>query len=773
MTKKQIPWENKIVGSGTEDPNQLLANPFNFRNHPKEQKEALTGVLNEIGWIQDVIVNRITGHIIDGHLRVELAMQKGEPVPVKYVELTEKQERIALASIDPIGALAEQDQAMLDDLLDEIGTVQDDDLSAFLDSLMSGDPDGEEQTPEELAEEARETLAERFIVPPFSILDAKQGYWSERKRAWQSLGIQSELGRDDALTYAVSSQPPHVYEFKNAVEKDLGRKLSWKEFAEMYPEEITLTGTSIFDPVLTEIMYSWFCPKGGSILDPFAGGSVRGVVAGFMGYNYTGVELREEQVKANRGQAAKIFGKPKKQYKPSTMQPIRVTTEEGVRVVRDDDLLGGTKRRVMERIMRESEHDEFVYASPAIGFAQIALAAAAKDTGKKATIYVAARKKKTYQTRAAIRLGAQVIEIEKGAYLTTIQAKAREYAEQNGAQYFEFGAEDPVFMQYLAEIAKETGEQPSEVWTVAGSGVLTRSLQMAWPDAKFYAVQVGKDPEVGMAELLKAPEKFEQDAKIQPPFESTSNYDAKAWRFIQERAGENALFWNVGGDTSRFDIFQDEGEGEAIPTWINADSRDIPVVIDEDREFDLIFSCPPYADLEVYSDNPNDLSTLEYDEFVNAYTDIIVKACSKLKNNSFAVFVVGEVRGKKGAYYGFVQDTIKAFQKGGLDYYNEVILLTNIGSNAIRAAGQFTKSRKLAKGHQNALVFTKGSPTPQAIDGLSKAIADHFNDHRQVFQAYENIMVFCKGDPKKATEAIGDPDTLDIGDLITETMNGE
>ena len=137
MAEKKIKWENRIVDSGTEDPEQLLANPQNFRLHPAHQKKALTGVLSEIGWIQDVIVNRTTGHIIDGHLRVELAMSRSEPVPVKYVELSIQEEKIALASIDPIGALAEQDQAMLDDLIEDIGTVEDDDLSAFLDSLLS------------------------------------------------------------------------------------------------------------------------------------------------------------------------------------------------------------------------------------------------------------------------------------------------------------------------------------------------------------------------------------------------------------------------------------------------------------------------------------------------------------------------------------------------------------------------------------------------------------------------------------------------------------
>jgi len=164
---QQIKWENRIVSSGTEDPEQLLANPLNFRRHPAHQKKAMTGVLSEIGWIQDVIVNKVTGHIIDGHLRVELAMQRSEKVPVKYVELSEHEEKIALASIDPIGALAEQDQAMLDDLIEDIGTVENDDLSAFLDSMLSDGPDMDEAEEEGLIDddECPDAPAESVIKP--------------------------------------------------------------------------------------------------------------------------------------------------------------------------------------------------------------------------------------------------------------------------------------------------------------------------------------------------------------------------------------------------------------------------------------------------------------------------------------------------------------------------------------------------------------------------------------------------------------------------------
>lgn len=127
-----------------------------------------------------------------------------------------------------------------------------------------------------------------------------------------------------------------------------------------------------------------------------------------------------------------------------------------------------------------------------------------------------------------------------------------------------------------------------------------------------------------------------------------------------------------------------------------------------------MFSCPPYADLEVYSDNPADLSTLDYPAFRDAYFEIIARECSLLKANRFACFVVGEVRDKRGNYYDFVGDTVEAFRASGLEYYNEAILVTAVGSLPIRAGRQFSISRKLGKTHQNILVFVKGGPAKAA-----------------------------------------------------------
>lgn len=146
---------------------------------------------------------------------------------------------------------------------------------------------------------------------------------------------------------------------------------------------------------------------------------------------------------------------------------------------------------------------------------------------------------------------------------------------------------------------------------------------------------------------------------------------------------------------------------DPYPVWHIGDSRNI-LQIAKGVQADFVLSCPPYVDLEIYSDKPDDLSTLGYADFIQAYRQIIKDTCFLLKDNSFACFVVGEVRNKKGNYYGFVPDTIKAFSDAGLDYYNEAILVTAIGSLPIRVGRQFSNYRKLGKTHQNVLVFVKG-----------------------------------------------------------------
>lgn len=271
-------------------------------------------------------------------------------------------------------------------------------------------------------------LSKTWEYPPFSVLNAREGWWQERKRQWLSLGIKSEEGRDIDPTCVSKNVPEYM----------AGRGNN--------------EGGSIFDPTLCELFYRWFAPAGGNILDPFAGGSVRGIVASHLGRAYHGCELRAEQVAANTAQAG----------------------------------------------------------------------------------------------------------------------------------------------------------------------------------------------------IAKSP----------------------------------------------------------LPVWVCDDSRNIAKHYAPDMDF--VFSCPPYADLEVYSDDPRDLSAMDYPAFVAAYREIIAASCSLLRENRFACFVVGDVRDKKGNYRNFVGDTVEAFRAAGLHYYNEAILITAVGSLPIRVNKQFQSGRKLGKTHQNILVFVKG-----------------------------------------------------------------
>jgi len=145
------------------------------------------------------------------------------------------------------------------------------------------------------------------------------------------------------------------------------------------------------------------------------------------------------------------------------------------------------------------------------------------------------------------------------------------------------------------------------------------------------------------------------------------------------------------------------------PKWIEGDSANIPsLVVDT---YDFIFSCPPYYDLEFYSELERDLSNKNtYSDFINSYKDIINKSTSVLKENRFACFVVGDIRDKKGIYRNFVSDTISAFVESGANLYNEIILVTAIGSLPMRVNRQFQGYRKVGKTHQNILVFYKGDP---------------------------------------------------------------
>jgi DNA modification methylase len=273
-----------------------------------------------------------------------------------------------------------------------------------------------------------ELLRDKFMEPPFSVLDTKSGSWQARKRQWKKLGIESHLGRDGVVV------------INNSFD---GEKYGRKGMPEV----------SIFDPALCELIYNWYCPENGEILDPFSGGSVRGIVANYLGYHYTGIDIRQEQIDSNREQALNLCG---------------ITNQPNYYV--------GDSNEVLE------------------GF---------------------------------------------------------------------------------------------------------------------------------------------------------------------------------------------------------------------NKKFDLIFSCPPYADLEVYSDLEGDISNKDYKTFIKMYSEIIGKSCNLLKSGGYACFVVGDVRDKKGFYRDFISHTKKAFIDVGCYLYNEAILLQPLGTAMLRAGKIFESGKKLTKVHENVLIFKK------------------------------------------------------------------
>lgn len=775
---------------------ELTPDPRNARTHSEAQVAQIVASIERFGWTNPVLADDLirAGHgrqmaaraiyaeggtiyLAPGKERGGAAIPKGTVPVIDCTGWTEDERKAYALADNQLALQAGWDTEILMAQLDELSAAEFNiaeigfDMEA-IDALGIGEIGTATEAAPAGKKQGGGSLANEFMIPPFTVLNAREGWWMDRKRAWLSLGIKSEVGRGENLlgmsdtmlepdpekraamqaareeakgkartfgqdlmrgeganvvtgrkkglggvTMDALSSHPRYYEQKTAAEAKVGRKLTPEEFERdhwVLPDSELSSGTSIFDPVLCELAYRWFSPVGGRVLDPFAGGSVRGIVCAALGRHYTGVDLRAEQIEANRAQwpaVAAQLGTPAPRA-AEEVPALAVDEIEGIRVVRDDRVLGGTKRRALDRLVAGIDAEELVYATPAYGFAQIALAGACRAAGKRATIFVAARSDRHPRTQLAADLGANIVEVKAGR-LNVIQSRARKHCEATGAYLVPFGMDDEIFVDAMAqEIAALPGDAPTEVWCVAGSGTLTRALQRAFPDAAHHAVQIGRDPDVGSAKLWKAPEAFEEDATDPPPFPSCSNYDAKAWRFIKEHASPGALFWNLGADIEPQPAF-----APVEPVWHVGDSN--KVLADEaiGGDFDFVFSCPPYGDLEVYSDDPDDISTLDMAGFDAIYAEIIAKAVARLADNRFACFVVGDYRDKRGIYANFVSKTIAAFEAAGAPLYNEAILITSVGSLPIRTAKQFRSTRKLGKTHQNVLVFVKGDPR-KAVEAL-------------------------------------------------------
>lgn len=219
-------------------------------------------------------------------------------------------------------------------------------------------------------------------------------------------------------------------------------------------------------------------------------------------------------------------------------------------VLSDADYTGGTKAHALPPVLQAIGASQYVYATPAYGYAQIALARVCSDLGLSAVIFVAQRAVMHPRTVLAATYGATIVQVPHG-YLNVVQCRAREYAATHGAYLLPFGMDFDLMRESIASYVRLMSlpyiKGVRQVWSVAGSGTLTRALQQALPQVpEFHAVRIGAACDVGAAVLHAAPEPFAKTAKVPPPFASCPEYDAKAWRFIMDMCGDRSLFWNVG-----------------------------------------------------------------------------------------------------------------------------------------------------------------------------------------------------------------------------------
>ena len=262
-----------------------------------------------------------------------------------------------------------------------------------------------------------------------------------------------------------------------------------------------------------------------------------------------------------------------------------------VNVFRDDVLEGGTKQRAMGVMIRDSSADRFVYAGPAEGYAQVALAYVCKLYGKKSTVVLPRRRDRRLHalTVVAKSHGVCVVEVPPRngngvARLKDVQAYAERMVKEHNEEKHEgdvmellpFGLHCDEFVSELVQRLKDCipetlrlKDPPKRLWTVAGSAALLASFAKVWPSTKFMVVQVGKKiwpdqightkregdgegefngPRTFESELFIAPERFFDVAKKQPPYPTVRTYDAKLWQFVLKHAEDGDYVWNVGRD---------------------------------------------------------------------------------------------------------------------------------------------------------------------------------------------------------------------------------
>jgi hypothetical protein len=720
-------------------------------NNPKEHTiDNVRASIDRFGYVAPMIVDDRTGRLVVGHGRLESLKARrdaGEtppegiriddtgrwlaPVIHGWASRSDADAAAYLVADNRHTELGGWDHQALADLLEEIGDPDLIDLTGWdpadLEELLADtddptDPGDDTGNP---------SLADRFGVPPFDVLDARQGYWRDRKRSWLRLGIRSETGRGNHLAYkGAEHSDPRYYQQKTDVEIRLGHTLTRKEFCDHHyepPTEGPGTGTSIFDPVLCELVYRWFTPPGGNVLDPFAGGSVRGIIAGATGRRYHGIDLRAEQIEENREQASQILCPDTTTDVQGTVDtPTAMTPIEsygGYLVKRDDRFaVGGScggKVRTCLALMTQPDVAGVVTAgsrhSPQVNI----VATIANHLGLPCRVHVPSGDM-TPELVAAEAAGAEVIRHNPG-YNNVIIKRARDDAETLGWLNVPFGMECPeAVIQTANQTRNLTTVDASRIVVPVGSGMslagILTGLASNGIRTPVVGVVVGADPTErldvyatnrwrDMVTLVESPLDYADhypnpylgDLDLDPV------YEAKCLPYLQP----GDLLWVVGRRETAGGPAATIVDRPPIPEWTCGDSA-ILVPRLPAESVDLVFTCPPCYDLETYGDDPADLSTMGYDEFDRVYEQIIAAAANVLRPDRFAVFVTGDARDKHGTLHDLRGETIRAATMAGLRYVTGAVLVTPVGSAAITAARAFVSTRTLGRVHQDVLVFVKG-----------------------------------------------------------------
>jgi len=226
----------------------------------------------------------------------------------------------------------------------------------------------------------------------------------------------------------------------------------------------------------------------------------------------------------------------------------------GFNVVRDDLIEVGSKGRFADLFVQKQSADHFVYVAPRVGYAGISLARICRKYGKKLTLFAPASKEISEHQALALELGAQ-LRFVRIAAMPVLNGYAKQFAVETGGMFIPLGLKHPLVTAAIVSVCDritKTHGEPKEVWSALSTGVLSRGLQIGWPNAKFFGVAVARNMkagESGRATVLSHPKAFTDPSDIEPTFPCIRSYDAKAWEFMHTHgASEGAWFWNVAGE---------------------------------------------------------------------------------------------------------------------------------------------------------------------------------------------------------------------------------